>query len=209
MPQQDLFGDAAAPAPESAAPLPRQPRFPASPARFNWFFALRPAAGDAASVHAFAEKLLRSQGLAGTRIGLEQLHITLEPIGQDIDTSVLDSACHAADMVRGHAFDVRFDAAMTFAIPRGPFVLLGAKGLEDGLNGVRQLRTQLGCALADDGFRPSRRYEPHMTLGYDPHKRVDRMAIETIGFKVDEFALVKSHIGHSLHEVVRTWQLRS
>ncbi len=113
------------------------------------------------------------------------------------------AACSAADMVRLPVMKIRLDAAATFAGPSGPFVLLGA----DGLDGVRTLHTVLGCALADQGFRPSRAYEPHMTLSYDPHNRVDRMCIDPIDFQVAEFSLIKSHLGLTRHEVVRSWVL--
>jgi 2'-5' RNA ligase len=198
MPERDLFGDVPAP-----APRPRQSRQPASPPQHTWFFAVRPSVADAARIDALAEKLLASHGIVGKRIGPERLHITLELVGHDVDESVVDAACRAADLLRLPAIDVRFDAATTFSAPSGPFVLLGV----DGLDEVRKLRTALGCALADHGFTPARAYEPHMTLCYDPRNRVERISVDPIGFQIAEFALVKSHIGLSRHEVLRVWPL--
>lgn len=199
MAERDLFGDVPAP-----APRPRQSRQPAAVPQHTWFFAVRPGVADAARIDALAEKLLSSHGVTGKRIGPERLHITLELVGHDVSESVVAAACRAADSLRLPAIDVRFDAAMTFSAPSGPFVLLGA----DGLDGVRKLRIDLGCALADHGFAPARTYEPHMTLGYDPRNRVDRSDVDPIIFQAAEFALVKSHIGLSRHEVVRTWTLK-
>jgi 2'-5' RNA ligase len=94
---------------------------------------------------------------------------------------------------------------MTFGAG-GPFVLVGAKET-DGLDDLRKLRTVLGCAMADRGFRPQRSFEPHMTLCYDSRNRVGRVEIEPVTFRATEFALVKSHLGQSRHEVLRTWAL--
>lgn len=201
MAEQDLFGDV--PAPAARPREARKTRPQAATPQHTWFFALRPAIADAARLDAFAEDLLASHGVTGKRVGPDRLHITLELVGHDSEASVVEAACRAADVLRFPSIDARFDAAVTFSAPSGPFVLLGG----DGLNGVRELRTALGCALAEQGFTPSRSYEPHMTLCYDPRNRVERIAIDPIGFQIAEFALVKSHIGLSRHEVLRKWPL--
>ncbi len=201
MPEQDLFGEVPAP----ALP-PRRPRTLGSPAQHTWFFALRPSAEDAARIEALGRQLMHDHSVSGTRLNAERLHITLELVGHDVDDDVVEAARAAADKVRFAPIEVRFDAAMTFAAPSGPFVLLGEPG-SGGMDGVRQLRTSLGCAMADQGFRPPKSYEPHMTLGYDPRHRVERRAIVPIGFQAVEFFLIKSHIGQSRHEVVRQWPL--
>lgn len=77
----------------------------------------------------------------------------------------------------------------------------------DGMAAVRRLRTELGCAMADHGFKPSRTYEPHMTLCYDAHNRAQPTHIDPVELHIAEFALIKSHIGLSRHEVLRTWPL--
>jgi 2'-5' RNA ligase len=201
MAEQDLFGDV--PAPAARPRETRKVRPQAAPPQHTWFFALRPAVPDAARLDAFAEELLTSHGVTGKRVGAERLHITLELVGHDSDERVVEAACRAADTVRFPAIDAGFDAAVTFSAPSGPFVLLG----DDGLEAVRELRTALGCAMAEHGFTPQRSYEPHMTLGYDPRHRVERISLDPIGFQIAEFALVKSHIGLSRHEVLRVWPL--
>lgn len=198
MAEQDLFGDVPAP-----VARPRQSRQPVAPPQHTWFFALRPAAAEAVGLAAYAETLLASHGVTGKRVGPERLHITLELVGHDADAAVVEAACRAADAVRFAAIDACFDAAMTFSAPSGPFVLLGGAGLDS----VRALRTTLGCALAERGFTPPRSYEPHMTLCYDPRNRVERVALDPVGFQIAEFALVKSHIGLSRHEVLKVWPL--
>jgi RNA 2',3'-cyclic 3'-phosphodiesterase len=198
VPEQDLFGDVPAP-----VQRPRQTRKPAPQPLNTWFFALRPIAEDAMRIQAFAEGLLASQGVMGKRIGAERLHITLELVGHDVEPGIVEAACRAGDALRHSAIDVCFDAAMSFSAPSGPFVLLGDIGLE----AVRHLRTSLACAMADQGFTAVRSYEPHMTLAYDPRNRLPRFPIQPIGFHAAEIALVKSHIGFSRHEVLRTWPL--
>ena len=201
MPPQDLFGDVPAP-----ARRPAQGRSPARQGpRHTWFFALRPGAEDAARIDAFASALLAAHGVSGKRIGPERLHVTLDLVGHDVDEATVEAACRAAGAVRVPALDVRFDAVTTFAAPSAPVVLLGAAGLD----AVRALRTALGWALADQGFRPPAAYEPHMTLSYDPRHHLARTPVAPTGFRATEFALVRSHIGFSRHEVVRTWPLAS
>jgi 2'-5' RNA ligase len=201
MAEQDLFGDV--PAPAARPREARKARPQVAPPQHTWFFALRPAVADAVHLDAFAEKLLASRGFTGKRVGPDRLHITLELVGHDCAEHVVAAACRAADAVRFAAIEARFDAVMTFSAPSGPCVLLGGEGLD----GVRALRTALGCAMAEQDFTLQRSYEPHMTLGYDPRHRVERIAIDPIGFHIAEFALVKSHIGLSRHEVLRVWPL--
>ena len=196
MSQGSLFGDTA------AAPTQQQVRQTSQP-RHTWFFCLRPDPAEAQRIYARAEQLLAASGVSGKRISPDRLHVTLELVGHDIDEALVAAACRAADTVRVPCMDVRFDASMTFSAPSGPFVLLGGEGLDE----VRRLRTTLACAMADVGFSPPRAYEPHMTLCYDPRHQQPRLTIEHIVFRASEFALVKSHIGHSRHEVLRTWPL--
>ncbi|MDP1931612.1 MAG: 2'-5' RNA ligase family protein [Gammaproteobacteria bacterium] len=198
MTQQDLFG--AAPQQAKTAQSPNKPT--ARPT-YNWFFALQPSVNDSHRIYATTAELLAAHSVAGKRTPPERLHITLEMIGHDLDAEVLDLACHAADTVSFPAIDVSFNAAMTFSVPGGPFVLLGTDGLDD----VRKLWFELSCALADHGFSPPRSYEPHMTLCYDPRHRLPRIAVEPIGFHAGEFVLMKSHVGLSKYEVVLTWRL--
>jgi 2'-5' RNA ligase len=199
VPEHDLFGDV-----PPAAPPVRQPRTAPAQPRHTWFFALRPGAADAARIDAVAARLMALHGVTGKRTGPDRLHVTLDLVGHDdLAADTLAAASAAADAVRLPAFDARFDAAMTFDAPSGPFVLLGGGGLD----AVRALRTALGCALADQGLKLPLPYEPHLTLGYDPRHRVARTPIEPLAFRCTGFSLVRSHIGLSRHEVLRSWPL--
>jgi len=200
MNQQGLFGD-----PSPSVLSAQRPDTSAAQSTHTWFFALRPAIEDALRIHAVATALLGETGVSGKRIDPDRLHVTLELVGHDVDDATVDAACRAADTIRMPAIEARFDAIMTFSAPSGPCVLLGGEGLDD----VRALRTDLAMAMADRGFSPSRAYEPHMTLGYDPRHRLPRTSIEPVRFAATEFALVKSYIGLSRHEVLRTWRLGS
>lgn len=198
-PAQDLFGDLPEP-----APRPRRQQVPVARPTHSWFFAVRPGAADAAHIDALANRLLVSHRVSGSRNGPDRLHISLDAIGHDdLDVDTVDAACRAADTVRLPAFEVRFDAALTFAGPGRPFVLVGY----DGLHAVRALRDKLGRALADEGFKVRAAYTPHMTLCFDRSQFVHRTPIQPIAFRATEFALVKSHVGLSHHEVLRTWPL--
>ncbi|WP_250634543.1 2'-5' RNA ligase family protein [Pinirhizobacter soli] len=198
MTQQNLFGESPAQATNG-----EHARKPGGPPQHTWFFALRPSIEDSRRIHAFAGELLSFHGVLGKRIAPERLHITLELVGHDVDDALVEAACRVADAVSFPAMEARFEAAMTFSAPSGPLVLLGSEGLDE----VRGLRTALGCAMADHGFAPPRAYEPHMTLCYDPRHRLAKTPITPIGFHAGDFALIKSHIGFSRHEVLRTWRL--
>lgn len=197
---QDLFGDAPAPAPAARAAPRRGP--PAQP-RHTWFFALRPSPACAVRLDILATGLMAAHGVSGKRTGPERLHVTLEVVGHDVEEDLVDAACRAADALRFAPFEARFETVETFSAPNGPFVLGG----DAGLDAVRALRQALAMAMADAGWRPQHAYQPHMTLAYDPRNRVRRTAIEPAAFEATEFALVKSHIGFSRHEVLRTWPL--
>ncbi|HWU84390.1 MAG TPA: 2'-5' RNA ligase family protein [Rhodocyclaceae bacterium] len=179
-----------------------------SPARaaasHSYFFALRPGAADAARIYAFASALLAMRGISGRRIAPERLHVTLAWLGQELDAAALTRACNAAGSLHQAALELHFDAAMSFAAPSGPFVLLGDSGLE----AVHALHAALAAALATAGFVLAQDYIPHLTLSYDPRHRAARETIEPIGFRATEFVLVKSHIGLSRHEVLLRWPLR-
>jgi 2'-5' RNA ligase len=196
--QQDLFGE-----PPMQPTNARHTSKPAAQPRHTWFFALRPSVEDSRRIYAFAEQLFSIHGVSAKGMDPERLHITLDLVGHDAADTLVDAACHAADTVSFPAIMARFDSAMTFSAPNGPLVLLGAEGLDD----VRKLRTVLGCAMADRGFTPPRAYEPHMTLCYDSRHRLGRTPIAPVEFRTTEFALVKSHLGLSRHEVLRTWRL--
>jgi 2'-5' RNA ligase len=198
VPEQDLFGDVPTPAPRVVPS-----RKPVSQPAHTWFFALRPSQEDALRLQTYAERFLLSHGVSGKRIGAERLHITLDLVGHDVEPAIENVATRVGERVQCKAFDVLFDAAMTFSAPSAPLVLLGGQGLD----AVRALRTELACALADTGFAPPHSFEPHMTLCYDPRHRLARTPIAPLGFRATEFVLVKSHIGFSRHEVLRTWAL--
>lgn len=174
----------------------------------NWFFALRPSAEAAKDLHAYADDLLTSCGMTGRRIAPERLHVTLAWLGHDLDANAVDLASRAADTLSLPALDVRFAAAMTFANPSGPFVLVG----DLDLDAVRRAHVALTAALtscAPETFIARTPFEPHMTLCYDPRHRMARFPIAPVGFHASEFHLVKSHIGLTRHEVLRSWPLRA
>lgn len=129
---QDLFGGP----PKLAAKPPRASK-PATRSKFSWFFALRPNEADAQRIYQTAGALLASNGVTGSRITPDRLHITLEWIGDDLTDEAVQRACDAADSIHHAPLQACFIAVKTFPAPSGPCVLLGAGGLDD----VRKLRS--------------------------------------------------------------------
>lgn len=105
-------------------------------------------------------------------------------------------------------FDVAFDRLESFRAKPGhvPLVLRG----DDGLVGVMLLRRNLGEAMEKVGRGPyvQSRFTPHVTLLYGD-RPIAEQRVETIGWKVQEFVLVRSLHGEGKHIELGRWPLRA
>lgn len=130
-----------------------------------------------------------------------RLHVTLHALGDRdaVPPAKVRAALEAAATLAIPSFDVAFDQAMTYAKSKA-FVLCG----DDGIAALADFRQRLGEALADAGFKPERSFTPHMTVAYTKLK-VDRHAIDPIRWRAGSFALIESHVGEGIHEVIGQW----
>lgn len=188
-------------------PLPR-PRGKArrkTPLPHSLFFAIFPEPGDAAAIAARGEQFNGMHSLKGTLTEAHRLHVTLHDLGgyETVPRRKVQAALEAAAAVAPPSFDVVFDQAMTYANAKA-FVLCGDDGAR-GIAALADFRQSLGEALADAGLRPDRSFTPHMTLAYT-RRKIEKHAIEPSRWRASSFALIDSHVGEGVHEVLGRWQ---
>lgn len=84
--------------------------------------------------------------------------------------------------------------------------------LSDGGNGNASLQSfheTLGIELRKHGLSVGRsRLTPHVTMLYDRHNVHPETLIEPISWTVRDFALIRSHVGLTLYDIVKRWPLR-
>jgi len=166
----------------------------ASSSSARLFLAAVPDAGTAERIHQLARVLKRAHHFDGKLIAPERLHISLFALS-GLPEGQLCAAWEAAMDVRTEPFEVSFDRTASFRGRPGnrPFVLIGEKGLRR----LQSFRQMLGAAMTRRGLRrlANTNFTPHVTLLYDA-RSVDEYPIESIGWTVTEFVLVRSLNGH-------------
>jgi len=187
---------------------PRPPIAAGAPARVHsLFLAVLPEAADAARLHAHARRVEEGLGFAGRALEADRLHVTLHVLGAFADEppdADVDRWCRAAAAVRHAPFDVVFDRFATFGGRDHPCVFTST---ED--SGLQALHQALGIALANTGERIGRqRIAPHMTLSWRG-RRIAETAIEPVRWRVGQLALIDSHLGEHVHEVLGRWELKA
>lgn len=165
------------------------------------FFAIFPNPQDAASLSALAVRLHAQHGLKGTPTEAHRLHVTLLEVGDNTSAprDRVARALQAAATVAPPMFGVSFDQAMTFS--NGAFVLCEGQRVSQ----IAGFRQRLGEALADAGFKPPRSFTPHMTLAYKTRRKIAVHPIEPLQWTAGSFALIDSHVGEGVHEVLGQW----
>jgi 2'-5' RNA ligase len=171
------------------------------------FFAVYPDAAAAARIGDHAARLRAGHTLKARPIPADRLHITLHYLGAfaGVPADTLAAARAAASSVRMPSFDVTLDRVETFATrrPKRPLVISGEPG-----DAFSAFVDTLDKSLQSVGIfvKSHPRFIPHVTLLYDEH-RVARQAVEPITWTVREFALVRSLLGRSEHQVIERWPL--
>jgi RNA 2',3'-cyclic 3'-phosphodiesterase len=182
----------------------------AQPMTGNLFFALYPDAATARRIAVLAHGLRREHGLAGKPLKTENLHISLQHLSGFVGSprARVDAACAAAMAMASCSFDVILDVAGSFARNSGdrhPFVLLG----REGVVAVETFHRALRIAMRRAGFGTTAAgFTPHLTLLYD-HRRVGLQCIDLVRWRVNEFVLVESLVGHATHVPLGRWRLGS
>ncbi|SPB16630.1 2'-5' RNA ligase [Caballeronia novacaledonica] len=173
------------------------------------FFALYPDAAAAARIAELAARLRIDYKLKARAIPADRLHITLHYLGAfaGVPADVLAQAHAAASQIASPPVELTLDRIESFSGRRAkrPIVLSG-----DAAAPLEALERTLGAALEASGIALKRhpRFTPHVTLLYD-ERRLPRQAVEPVAWIAHEFALVRSLLGRSQHEVLARWPLMS
>ncbi len=172
------------------------------------YFALRPDAHAACEARQRAWELKRRHRLRGRPIPPERLHISLVGVGDRPAGVILRAAERAAARVSSDAFPLQLAQAAGYGGRRGSHALVLAGG--EGGEFVEALRRELCSALRAEGVRPpaDRPFSPHLTLLY-AQRRIAGEWIEPVSWRVDNFALIRSHFGQGRHEILGRWSLAS
>lgn len=164
------------------------------------FFAINPDADTAMRVKTLRAQLIDRHGLKGTLIGTPLLHVTLLDLGLFAEHKV-GIAMKAAESVAiaSLPLDIVFDCAMSFAGGRA-LVLAGGGGNAS----LAALRQNLEVAMRKLGLRANPVKTPHLTLMHGSRMDIDH-PVEPIRWTARKFALIRSHVGDTLHEPLGTW----
>jgi len=139
---------------------------------------------------------VRAQSLQGRFVGDEQLHLTLEFLG-DVPPSRISLIRQALDGLEGEAFTLRLTRAGAFRQREGDVFWLG---VERGAP-LMALQSALHKSLLEKGFTlENRPYTPHITLGrkvklkdgFDP-KSLDA-AVGAIAAPITKVDLMRSEL---------------
>lgn len=203
----DQFG-LFAPSPAPSRQVPR-PRLKSAALRHALFVAIRPDAADAARLVAHSAAQDARLGVGGAAVEAERLHVSLFGLAEYTGTfpeRAVESWLNALDGVRLPSFEVGFDTVATFGGQGNPLVLRSRDAAL--VAGVRELHGAIGRALADAGERLKwSSDEPHMTVSYRG-LRIGDASMAPVRWTAREFALIDSHVGAHVHEVLASWPLR-
>jgi 2'-5' RNA ligase len=172
------------------------------------FFALRPPAIVERQAASIAGHYGKTFSLSATP-RLTTLHVSVIGVGdyETLPEDVVFAACQAGATVEGAPIAIAFDRIMS--LPRKakarPLVLCS----EGGLKPLTRLHVQLGVGLHNTGLRHNidRGFTPHMTLLYDrkavPPTRLD----QPVAWMAEEFLLIHSLLGKTVHHIIDRWPL--
>lgn len=172
------------------------------------FFALIPDEATRLGMTALAEQVRSARPQFRARwIQPARYHATLRFLGDHsaLRPRLVDAAIQAAARVSAAPFEWTLDTVETFRGREPPCVLRSEEKNEP----IRQLWQSLGQALALAGLKSSREndFTPHVTLAYGNGVMLDSMAVASLAWRVDRFALVHSVVGRSHHELLGNWPL--
>ncbi|SFN97699.1 2'-5' RNA ligase family protein [Sphingomonas sp. OK281] len=168
-------------------------------ARHRLFFAIRPPLPLARQITAAASWFETDRD----KLRPEHLHVTIDILDdQDRVSTALERNLKAiGDAVEAAPFMLRFDTV----VGSDRSIALRPHGENDSFAALYQriaVAREAAGLRARDGYRSS----PHMTLGYRDGAPFTQ-GIAPIGWTVDAFVLVHSHVGRNRHDVIGRWVL--
>ncbi|MBK6706835.1 MAG: 2'-5' RNA ligase family protein [Sphingomonadales bacterium] len=133
----------------------------------------------------------------------DRLHMTLAltPDFSDMPQNAIDALCAIGNAVAAEPFRLVFDRAVA---THNRVILLASERLPQ----AERFQQQLVHAIASAGLprRKNVRFNPHITLSYQHGAPFDR-PIDPYSWQVEEFVLIHSHVGLTLHDLAGQWTL--
>lgn len=167
---------------------------------YRIFFALKPPQRVARQIDHFAATLAPD----AKRILLAHQHVTLAITvdRQDYPYEQIKALRRIATCIMADPFDLRLDRLSE----GGRSVALRPS---HGIAGLKQLQRRVAEAMQRAGAtpRPGWSFSPHQTLFYRDGRPAQR-PIDGFGWRVEEFTLICSHVGHGRHDIIGRWPLR-
>ena len=175
------------------------------------FFALLPPSQMASEISKIARTWASAFHLDWDKHGQPNLHISVCALARMVRVLeppiAIRKAVNAFDF---EAFDARFDKVKSFDLRNGQHALV-LEADEDTTFRVRSFASALATTMlyrAGVKVSPVSNIQPHITLLYDPRRRDVSESIAPIQWRVDKFALIRSHVGGKTHENLGNWPLR-
>lgn len=173
------------------------------------FFALRPDNATTTSLQE-TQNRLKSDGIIRTRpLAASRLHLTLHFLNDFpyFPGELIARVSHKVERFRHPPFTFALDRLISFRGRRPPYVLLCS---EQTVRSVCDFRQALGEAVyPEPGTSSEPRFTPHVTLAYGEQLLPGPVPIEPIQWCVDEFVLIDSLVGKSVHRILHSWPLRA
>lgn len=181
-------------------------------AGIDYFFALQPDARARAQIADAAARFRRSQRTSGVPVSVDNLHLSLCPMGRPerLRRPLEQTLLAAGAAVQAKAFMVTLDAAMRCIATGGqfPFVLCVDQVAAASAMGLRKAiaESQRAHGLQVNGVSS---FHPHVALQHGPTIDAIEESITPIQWCASEFVLIRSFFGQAGQEIVGRWSLAS
>lgn len=175
-----------------------------------YFFALMPEGATQQQIGERRESATRALRIGkASPVDDHRLHLslcapkTLKRLRAPFEESLL----RAGGDVKAPAFGLRLDGFDTFSGGFGQSCLVLRSDATSSAH-VQALKDGLGKALFNHGFGwDGGALAPHVTLFYADHIESSYSPAAAVEWHVDEFVLVRSHVGKHLHQIIGRWPL--
>ena len=179
-------------------------------AGINYFFALLPDDQARGAIAGVGERFRKSHRISGSPVGIDNLHLTLCPMGKPerLRQPLEEALLAAAGEVHAQGFVATLDSAMRFSARDGqfPFVLCADGATTEAALNLRKAiaAAQLRVGLQVSGVSS---FLPHVSMLHGHAVDAIEESITSICWHVSEFVLIRSFFGQSRYVVIGRWPL--
>ena len=167
---------------------------------YRLLYALKPTPVIARQTDHFADGL----GGGARRVRPEHQHVTLAVTADHVDYPyhVIKALLRAGTTIMAEPFDLLLDR---LSVSNRSVALRPSRTVPL----LHALQKDIAVAMGGAGvaLRPDWRFSPHQTLFYKDGLPEQRR-IDGFTWRVEDFVLLCSHVGHSRHDILGTWPLK-